>query len=30
MSKSAFIYFNFICEMTDKEKEFFGIESEEE
>nr|DAG52791.1 MAG TPA: hypothetical protein [Caudoviricetes sp.] len=28
--ESAFEYFDFICEMTDKEKEFFGIESEEE
>ena len=28
--ESAFIYFNFICEITDKEKEFVGIESEEE
>lgn len=28
--ESAFEYFDFICEMTDEEKEFFGIESEEE
>lgn len=27
--ESAFEYFDFICEMTDEEKEFFGIESEE-
>lgn len=28
--ESAMEYFDFICEMTDEEKEFFGIESEEE
>lgn len=28
--ESAMEYFDFICEMTDKEKEFFGIESKEE
>lgn len=27
--ESAMEYFDFICEMTDEEKEFFGIESED-
>lgn len=28
--ESAVEYFNEVCEMTDEEKEYFGIESEEE
>lgn len=28
--ESAMEYFNEVCEMTDEEKEYFGIESEEE